>query len=390
MKPDQTPKGQRGIPSSATLYLIFALLAFFSSLGLDYQAWKKGEKSYLFSVFSPRKVEAVRPAALTDLVLGFLEQNGIPAEAVQVGKDKAGTPQVNVSLSPDAYTGLESRLEDELKDKKALVQKKEKEAEDKVIYSWLVRGERRERLTLLFACPRLLPEKKEEIRPYVAVNKVAIIIDDMGSSLEAVQEICDLKKPVTISILPLSPYAVETAQMAQENGLEVMLHLPGESLNYQEGIDDDNGMIRSGMSEKEIRAIVEDDLSKLPYVKGVNNHMGSKITQEEAAMRPILEVLKEKDLYFLDSRTTSHTIAFDLARKMGLRSGYRNIFLDSPIGADFTKQKIIDLCRLAQRTGKAICIGHPFPETLGALKENIHLLDKYKVKPVFVSQIVER
>jgi hypothetical protein len=169
-----------------------------------------------------------------------------------------------------------------------------------------------------------------------------------------------------------------------------MLHLPGESLNYQEGIDDSNGMIRSGMSEEEIRAIVEDDLSKLPYVKGVNNHMGSKITQDAAVMRPILELLKGKNLYFLDSRTTSDSIAYDLARKMGLRSAYRNIFLDSPIGAGFTKQKIIDLCRLAQKTGKAISIGHPFPETLEALKENIRLLEKYKVRPVFVSQIVEQ
>jgi len=390
MKPDQTPKGKRGISSSASLYLVFALLALFSSLGLDYLAWKKGEKSYLFSLFSPRREAAVRPAALANLVLGFLEKNGIPAEAVQVEKDKAGIPQVNVSLPQDSYTNLEPRLEEELKDKKALVQKKEKETEEKVVYSWLVKGEKRERLTLLFACPRLLPEKKEEIRPYVAENKVAIIIDDMGNSLEAVQEICDLKKPITISVLPLSLYAVETAQLAHENGLEVMLHLPGESLNYQEGIDDSNGMIRSGMSEEEIRAIVEDDLSKLPYVKGVNNHMGSKITQDAAVMRPILELLKGKNLYFLDSRTTSDSIAYDLARKMGLRSAYRNVFLDSPIGAGFTKQKIIDLCRLAQRTGKAVSIGHPFPETLEALKENIRLLEKYKVKPVFVSQIVEQ
>lgn len=386
MKPDRTPKGKRE-NSTSRFYLAFALLALFSSLGLDYITWRKGEKAYLFPLFAPKKEVTAPPVSLTQMALEFLEQAGFPAEAVEVGKDEAETPQVKVSLPLDSYTKLEPQLEKELKEKKALFQKKEKEEEQKISFSWLVRGEKKEKLTLLFACPRLVPEKKEA-PPLVAENKAAIIIDDMGNSLEALREICDLKKPVTISILPLSIYASESARMAHENGLEVMLHLPGESLNHQEGMDDGNGMILSRMNEEEIRAMVEDSLERVPYVEGVNNHMGSKITQEEPVMRPILDVLKGKNLYFLDSRTSSNSIAYDLAKKMGLRSAYRNVFLDSPIGADFTKQKMIELCRLAQKTGKAIGIGHPFPETLEALKENIRLLEKYKVKPVFVSQIV--
>lgn len=375
--------------SSSGLYLAFALLALFSSLGLDYISWKKGDKAYFFSLFARKKEVAALPVSLTKLALDFLGESGIPAEAVEEGKDEAGVPQVKVSLPLDSYTNLEPQLKKTLKEKNVLFRKKEKEAEEKISFSWFLRGEKKEKLTLLFACPRLLPEKKEEAPPHVAENKAAIIIDDMGDSLEALQEICGLKKPVTISILPLSDYAIETARMAHENGLEVMLHLPGESLNHQEGIDDDNGMIRSGMTEEEIRVIVEDSLTRVPYVKGANNHMGSKITQEEPVMRPILDFLKGKNLYFLDSRTTRHSIAYDLAKKMGLRSAYRNIFLDSPIGVNFTKQKMTELCRLSQKTGKAIGIGHPFPETLQALKKNIRLLEKYKVKPVFVSQIVE-
>ncbi|HCS48188.1 MAG TPA: hypothetical protein DIW61_08020 [Candidatus Aminicenantes bacterium] len=217
---------------------------------------------------------------------------------------------------------------------------------------------------------------------------MAIIIDDMGTSLEALQQVLDLGQPVTISILPLSPYAEETARIAHENGLEVMLHLPGESLNHQEGNNSTAGLIRSGMKEEEVRSLVEEALSRIPYVEGVNNHMGSKITQEEPVMRPILDILKSHDLYFIDSRTTAETIAFDLARKMGLRTAYRNIFLDSSVGVDFSKKKITDLFRLSQKTGKAIGIGHPFPETLQALRENIQLLKKFKVTPVFASQII--
>jgi hypothetical protein len=389
MKLERTPKG-KGENSSSRLYWAFALLALFASLGLDYITWRKGEKAYLFSIFAPKKEVTARPVPLTKMALEFLEQAGLPAEVVQVGKDEAGTPQVKVSLPLDSYTKLEPQLEKELKEKKTLFQKKEKEDEKKISFSWLVRGEKKEKLTLLFACPRLVPEKKEEAPPLLAENKVAIIIDDMGNSLEALQEICNLKKPVTISILPLSAYAIETALMAHENELEVMLHFPGESLNHQEGNDDSSGIIRSGMSEEEIKAMVEDFLERVPYVEGANNHMGSKITQDEPVMRPILDLLKGKNLYFLDSRTSSNSIAYDLAKKMGLRSAYRNIFLDSSIGANFTKQKLTELCRLAQRNGKAIGIGHPFPETLQALKENIRLLEKYKVKPVFASQIVDK
>jgi polysaccharide deacetylase 2 family uncharacterized protein YibQ len=212
----------------------------------------------------------------------------------------------------------------------------------------------------------------------------------MGLSLEALKELCDLGQPITISILPYSPYAEETARIAQENGLEVMLHLPGESLNHEEGNNSTPGLIKSGMSEEEIRSQVEDSLSRVPFARGINNHMGSKITQEEPVMRPILDLLKSRGLYFIDSRTTADTIAFDLAHKMGLRAAYRNIFLDSSVGVDYSKEQIIKLFRLSQKTGRAIAIGHPFPETLQALRENIHLLKAYRVKPVLASEIIPR
>jgi polysaccharide deacetylase 2 family uncharacterized protein YibQ len=390
MKLEPNLKGKRETLFITRLYLIFGLLAFVSSLGLDYIAWKKAEQSYVFSLFSRPKRPAVVPVALTNKVLDFLGRAGLATQAVPGGRKEPGILRVSVNLPLDSYIELAPKLEKELRDEGADFQKKEREAEGKVMFSWLVQGEGDERLALLFSCPRVPPEKKEQAREPAVQNRVAIIIDDMGTSLEALQEICDLKRPITISILPLSLYAVETAQMAHDKGLEVMLHLPGESINHQEETDDNGGMIRVGMSDEEIQALVEDFLGRVPYVKGVNNHMGSRITQEEMIMRPILEVLMSKNLYFLDSRTTADTIAYDLARTMGLRAGYRNIFLDSPVGVDFTKQKMTDLCRLAQKTGRAVAIGHPFPETLEALKKNIRLLEKYKVKPVFVSELMQK
>jgi polysaccharide deacetylase 2 family uncharacterized protein YibQ len=328
--------------------------------------------------------------AWTEIILRRLGESGIHAEDIQETTDESGTPSLVVSLPPEVYAQIEPELERELCEKKTFVRKKERIEAEKIAHIWQIEGGEDEKLSLLFSCARPVPEKKEEVIPPPAGNLVAIIIDDMGNSLEVLQEILDLNTPLTISVLPYSRYAEETARLAYDNGLEVMLHLPGESLNHLEGNNNTEGIILSGMKEGEIRASVEDSLARVPFAKGVNNHMGSKITQEELSMRPILDLLKERDLFFLDSRTTSQSIAYDLAMKMGLRSAYRNVFLDSTVGVDFSKQKMIELFRLSQKKGSSVGIGHPFPETLQALKENIHLLEKYDVRPVFASQVVRK
>jgi len=392
MRSDPTAKNQQPNPYPERLYLIFALLALISTIGLDYAAARRGEKAYFFVSRAARKEAAVAPVPLADSVRRFLGTSDIPPESTEETKDTEEIPQMVVHPPLESYEYLEPRLEKELRDKRVSVDKEKKDKEGLTSYSWQITGPQEESLSLVFSLlePAAEEKKKEEVPPSPPENRVAIIIDDMGSSLEALQEVCDLGQPVTISILPLSPFAEETARIAHENGLEVMLHLPGESLNHQEGNNSTAGLIKSGMSEEDVRFLVEDSLSRVPFVEGVNNHMGSKITQEEPVMRPILDLLKSRGLYFLDSRTTADSIAFDLARKMGLRTAYRNIFLDSSVGVDFSKKKIIDLFRLSQKKGKAIGIGHPFPETLQALRENIHLLKKYKVRPVFASEIIPK
>jgi uncharacterized protein len=374
-------------PYPGRLYLIFALLALVSVIGLDYTAARRGEKAYLFAA---RKKAAVAPVSLADSVRRFLEASGVPSPWAEQIEPADGTPRIVVRLPNESYPPLDRRLERKLRSQRASVKKEKGLEEGLTSYSWRISGEKEERLTVVFA---LLPppkeeKEKEEAPPAVSEGRVAIIIDDMGSNLETLKEICDLGQPITVSVLPQSLYAEETARIAHENGLEVMLHLPGESLNHEEGNNSTPGLIRSGMREEEVRSLVEEGLSRVPYAKGVNNHMGSKITQEEPVMRPILDLLKSRGLYFLDSRTTADSIAYDLARKMGLRSGYRNIFLDTTLGTDFSKKKLIDLFELSQKTGAAIAIGHPFPETLQALRESLPLIKKYKVKPVFASEIV--
>jgi polysaccharide deacetylase 2 family uncharacterized protein YibQ len=389
---EPTAKKKTSEPYPRRLYLIFSLLAIASALGLDYAAARRGERAYLFPPRAPREEAPITGVPLADSVRRFLGASGLPSEVVEESEDADGNLQLTARISTKDYESLASRLNRKLRNLGVSAEKEKGKEEGIPFYSWRMTGPQNETLVLVFSLLEP-PEREragEEAVPAPPENQVAIIIDDMGDSLEVLQEICDLGQPVTISILPLSLYAEETARMAHEKGLHVMLHLPGESLNHPDGNSLTAGLIRSGMSEEDVRSLVEASLSRVPYVEGVNNHMGSKITQEEPVMRPILEVLKSRDLFFLDSRTTADTIAFNLAREMGLRAGFRNVFLDSTVGVDYSKKKIIELFRLAQRTGRAIGIGHPFPETLRALKDNISLAKKFKVKPVFVSEIIPK
>jgi polysaccharide deacetylase 2 family uncharacterized protein YibQ len=328
---------------------------------------------------------------LAESVLRLLDACGIPEDSVLQLADKDGSPFFMIHLTGESYANLEPRLEEEPRGENAVFEVEEKEFPGWDSHSWRITGAD-ETLSIIFSSLRPLPapEKKlKEAVPPPTANLAAVIIDDMGNSLKDLETICLLRQPITISILPFSPFAEETARIAHENGLEVMLHLPGESLNHQEGNDSTAGLIRSDMSRGEIQELVEESIVRVPYIRGVNNHMGSKITQRQEVMLPILEILKRHKLFFLDSRTTADSIAFDLARKLGLRSAYRNVFLDSSIGLDFSKQKLIELAHISRKTGRAIAIGHPFPETLQALREGLPLLAGYGVRPVFISEIIE-
>ena len=239
--------------------------------------------------------------------------------------------------------------------------------------------------------PEPKPPVKEpaRIRDGASVSKgmVALVVDDMGNSLEALDELIDLGESVTISILPHSPYRRETAEIAHREGLEVLLHLPLESLNNHDLEAGTEGLIRSGMSESEILKIMAENLDRVPYIKGVNNHMGSKVTADAELMRIILEPLREKGLFFLDSRTTSESVAFAVARNIGIPAESRQVFLDADGKSELIKDRLLELFRLAQKDGRAIGICHPFQETLKTLKENFHLLKDYNLEAVFASDL---
>lgn len=389
------PKGDAGERYPRRLYLALSALAVLSCLGLDFLASRRGEPAYLFPRRLSREAEPPAPVSLSELADRAFTEAGLTEKDIKADVDDQGQPRLSIVIPKATYPPLAERLQSMFRDQQADARVEEGEEDGRTTYSWDIRRGDREKLVLLISCiPPPQPGGVERPAPSppapsAATEKtVAIIIDDMGNSLETLQEILNLGLPVTISILPQSPYAVETAETARDHQLEVMLHLPGEPLNHQDAEALPPSFIHSGMTPEEIRSFVLDSLERVPYASGVNNHMGSKMTREKSLLTPVLDVLKERRLFFVDSRTGDGSIAYDLARKMGLRAGYRSVFLDSEVGVDYSRKKLIELLKLAKKKGRAIGIGHPFPETLRALKDNLSLLREYRIRLVPVSQII--
>jgi polysaccharide deacetylase 2 family uncharacterized protein YibQ len=371
------------------IYLIFSLLAIASAAGLDYINWSEGNKSYIFSVFSEPKKPEKPKIALNLVVFHRLSSQGIPDESVSSFKDKAGIDHMKIDLSLVAYTNLETLLnQDFLEAGARIVKREEQEDEKKTYYLWDVQRYEQEKLAILFSCDKAPPEVLKSPTAVEPKNKVALIVDDMGYSLDAIYDILSLQEPITVAVIPYSPLGKQTAQIAHQNGLEILLHLPLESINNTEANNGIEGIISTDMSDQEIIELVERNLDQVPYISGVNNHMGSKVTPNESLMNTILRRLKQRGLFFVDSRTTGYSVAYDVAQRLEIPAAQRHVFLDNELDENSIKEKLIELFTLAQNRGEAVGICHPLPETLKVLKEFFRIAKDYGVKPVFVSEIV--
>ena len=205
--------------------------------------------------------------------------------------------------------------------------------------------------------------------------------------MKAINDVCRIRRPLTVAVIPYSPLARETAEIAHQNGLEILLHLPLESINETQANSMD-GIILSGMSRRKITEVLEADLNQIPYIKGVNNHMGSKITGNSRIMRQILEELQRRRLFFIDSFTTGDSIGFKQARKMRIPTARRDVFLDGILNEDYIRERLNELFRRAAEKGSAIGIGHPNPVTLGVLEKELPLIEKHGLRLVLVSEII--
>ncbi|BEQ15019.1 divergent polysaccharide deacetylase family protein [Desulfoferula mesophila] len=197
---------------------------------------------------------------------------------------------------------------------------------------------------------------------------VAIIIDDMGHSLDPARRLAALGLPLTFSILPYAAQAKAVARLAQDKGLEVMLHLPMEPKGYP-GQNPGQGVLLCGMSQEKLLEVLREDLKRVPHAVGVNNHMGSRFSLRPDLLRPVLLELKSRGLFYLDSFTSADSQGLASARGLGLRTGRRDVFLDHEASREAIDFQMRRLLQLARERGKAVAIGHPRPLTMQALEE---------------------
>jgi len=221
--------------------------------------------------------------------------------------------------------------------------------------------------------------------PPSRLPKLVIIIDDLGYDKRIAQKFIDLNANFTFSILPHSPFQKKIASSAHQKGLEIMLHLPMEPFEYPL-VNPGDGALLSTMSPDELIDQLESNLNDVPYIKGVNNHMGSKLTSTSTQMYQVFSILKKRNLYFIDSRTTSKTLCRPSARLLQLPFSERDIFLDNILKRDEIQRQLEKLIEIAKKHGYAVGIAHPhqttyivFRKMLPELKKQVQLVPASKV-----------
>ena len=198
-------------------------------------------------------------------------------------------------------------------------------------------------------------------------GRVAIIIDDIGYKKNTADQLLELDMNISFSFLPFGPHTASLLEKAGKRHCDILLHLPMEPKNSK--YDPGPGALYLKMSKAQIRDTFRKDLAAVPMAIGLNNHMGSRFSEDRKAMGYLMELVREQDFFFVDSLTSAGSVGYELAGKMGVRAGKRSVFLDNDRDKEKIKKQLDLLIRLARKNGSAIGIGHPYPATVAALSE---------------------
>jgi polysaccharide deacetylase 2 family uncharacterized protein YibQ len=222
---------------------------------------------------------------------------------------------------------------------------------------------------------------------------VAVVVDDVGYDEHALETLASWDAPFAVAVIPSAPFASRAVSLARQKGWDLLVHLPMEPHSGPSEAE----AIGSGDDDEAIRARVLAALAKTPGAIGINNHQGSKATADARVVHALLGVVKERGLFFLDSRTTNASVAGAEAAAMGVPFLARNVFLDDVAAETAAKNGVPEALdaawaralSLAAKKGQAIVIGHPRRETLAFLSEKLGSLGKKDgPRAVKVSELV--
>ena len=206
-------------------------------------------------------------------------------------------------------------------------------------------------------------------------QRIAIVIDDLGVDYDSAAAVAHLLQPVALSILPFQKYSRDALELAGQFNKPAMLHMPMQPEDYP-AMDPGDSALLISMTDHEIRDHVDSALDSMPGVIGVNNHMGSAFCAHQDLMRPVLEEISRKNIFFLDSKTSRNDVGFRTAREMKMKTCQRGVFLDNLRDENAIWQELVDLCWNDHPDQSRIAIGHPYPETIHVLRERLGELEQ--------------
>jgi polysaccharide deacetylase 2 family uncharacterized protein YibQ len=217
---------------------------------------------------------------------------------------------------------------------------------------------------------------------------MAVIVDDAGYDLAELEPFLELPIPLAVAVLPNLPHSREAALRVKQAGKELLLHLPMEP---EGGENPGPGALLTGDSQAEIERLLESALQSVPGATGVNNHMGSKATADEALMTTVLRALERKGLFFVDSRTTANTVGARVAERVGVPFVERDVFIDASHSDAEIAEAFASGTALAAKKGTAVLIGHvQNPAVLAILRDSDRTLREARVRPSTLSEIFDR
>ena len=211
---------------------------------------------------------------------------------------------------------------------------------------------------------------------------IAIIIDDMGHNLHEGRRLANMDQPLTLAFLPYRRFTEQLANLAHQQNKEIMLHAPmANTQNFSLGA----GGLTPDMDEHTLSQTLRRSLQSIPYVSGVNNHMGSLLTQQLQAMDWVMKELDKYPVYFVDSRTIASSVAGDVATAYRIPNMTRDVFLDHEQTEEFVDRQFKLLIKRAKENGSAVGIGHPHKVTVDYLEKHLPLLDEQGIAVATVS-----
>ena len=226
------------------------------------------------------------------------------------------------------------------------------------------------------------------VKPIKGPAKIAIVLDDWGYNLKNRKFITDNDFRVTVSVLPFKTFSTTIAQLAYHKNKDIIIHMPMEPRNKENyGLEEQT--LLTTMDKRTLVRLLRDAEASVPYAKGLSNHMGSAATEDIVLMKTVMEYLKKRNLFFLDSLVTPRTVCKDTAEKLRVGFAARDVFIDNESDPVYIREQMLKLAKEAQRKGVAIGIGHDRPNTISVLNEVIPVLQAQGYQFINLSEAIK-